>query len=322
MKRRSAAVGPARIETANTADEAMQMLFPRHAIWGSEPSDWIFRGHGDIAWPLLPSAYRPDALLYDANTQRMTRGPRRTIIAQIEAEWRTLRLFLAQVDQAGLPFASADDALFDHGVYFDKYQSLFNRIASGNIEEWPPSEVRANLGLAQHYGVHTRFLDWTGNLSVAGYFAAAKAAEFARKPPAKWAGFEVWALRVSFLDFAASKRMPVARIVRVPRAHNPNLHAQAGLFVNYWAYGKAQNPTAKFVPRAFDTVIAEVVAKLMKDYPAEASAYCPPFIRVQVPGRMAAEVLRMLAEQGAGPVSYFPGYAGAARALQEREYWP
>ena len=304
-------------------DEAMAILYPRHKVWEDNPNDWIFRGHGDGQWQLLPSAFRDNALLYDPTSKRIDEGRQNKIFSQIDSEWRTLQIFLAQTDQAGLPFARSDDSFFDYGVFLDKWEPLFNRIKRGEIHEWPPPELAANLGLAQHYGIHTRLLDFTTQLSVAAYFAAAKAASlhFSKSPPAGFKEFTIWGLRISALDFFASIRKAVAKVIRVPRANNPNLHAQSGVFVNYWPYGTATKPDDPFAPETLDKALCDAFRTAQSTHPTNVVTYSPLLVRVNIPERWAPEVLRMLAEQGASPAAYFPGYQGAAMAALERRYW-
>ena len=43
------------------------------------------------------------------------------------------------------------------------------------LEDWPPQSLWSLLGLAQHYGVPTRLLDWSHRSLPAAYFAAASA---------------------------------------------------------------------------------------------------------------------------------------------------
>src|SRR5260370_25699439 len=230
-----------------SVEQALDLLWGAHSQWKGK--DWVSRGEGSAAWSLVPSAYRATALLYDGHT--MTRGLKRHILAQIDAEWRTLRLFLAQVDRSGLAFATPDAALFDYEAYMDKYGSLMSCIRDGSVHEWPPSELLPNLGLAQHYGVHTRLLDWSTSLQAAGYFATAKGAELF-KTGGDTGAFTLWALRRDFLDHAANKQRAFARIVRVPRSSNQNLHAQDGVFINYRAYGDGAKPEDPFVAAPLD----------------------------------------------------------------------
>jgi hypothetical protein len=320
LRARRRGLSGAMVETVpvNSIDEAMGLLYPRHATWGSDPSDWIFRGQGDAEWHLMPSAYRFDALLCDVSGEQMVEGPRSTVGDQITAEWRTLKLFLAQVDRAGLPFARPDDAMFNLGLYIDQDRSLESRIKD-NTQEWPPRDLLQNLGLAQHYRLCTRLLDFTTKLDVAAYFAVAKAASLEMKlPRAKKVNlFTIWALRVSALSFLEHG---VVEIVRVPRAHNPNLHAQSGLFVNYQPCGERDKFNDKFSPEPLDVVLDRAFQSAVERN-ADAAAAGPILKRLDIPAIWAPAMLRLLAEQGVSPAAYFPGYDGAAASVRERRFW-
>src|SRR4051812_44056199 len=42
----------------NRAAQFLRALSPLASTWQSDPSDWVFRGHGDSRWRLLPSCCR------------------------------------------------------------------------------------------------------------------------------------------------------------------------------------------------------------------------------------------------------------------------
>lgn len=315
--------------TPTDLDQAMDMLYARHKIWGARPQDWVFRGQGDSAWALFPAAFRKEALLYNANTLSMERGPRKHIRAQIEAEWRTLVFFLAQADQAGLPFPVPDLAFFNPDELRKKYVEIFGGMPWGQLDSWPPSQLLPNIGLAQHCGVHTRLIDFSLHLSVASYFAALSGAKQFKRNPKSLGEFTIWALSVESLSYLADANRgspdplsgpsrPVVELVRVPRAGNPNLHAQAGLFVRYWPYGAAVDEKALFEPQPLDAVLESAFDKIAS---SDAKLHAPVMKRLNIPIRWAPAMLRMLAESGTSAATFFPGYLGAAEAVAEREFW-
>ncbi len=308
---------------AKSPEEFVDYLYARNGLWASRPADWIFRGQGDLRWPISPSVFRPDTVLYDTVTSRVKRGRAKTVLTQIDGERRLLRMFLLRADSAGLPLAKHDETLFDRDTYVDQWVPLWNRIKGGEFEQWPPTEIRPNLALAQHYGVPTRLLDFSTSATTAAHFAAKTAAihHAGDKPDVDWKAFCVWALRTEFLDLVAELRTNYASTVRVPRAHNANLHAQSGLFVLYFPHHAVPKAADPFDPRPFDEITQAVFDNLHATNSSEVEACAPAMRRIIAPARFAGAVLRLLAELGVSAASIFPGYAGSAESVLDQRFW-
>src|SRR5262245_34519942 len=87
-------------EDLHSAAQLVDALRPTNERWGGQSLRWIFRGHADAKWELLPSAHRKRAWRdyradYDpeASTQEV----------RDQTEWRILREFGDRLDRGGLP---------------------------------------------------------------------------------------------------------------------------------------------------------------------------------------------------------------------------
>ena len=135
-----------------SAEQFMKALHPL-AGWTPRFSSWIFRGHGNANWKLLPSAHRPNALTAYG-------GPCEAPQVQLR-EGLMLRRFFKAADRAGVNIPGNDG---------DSFASAIEMRAENY--NWPHSRAVPLLALAQHHGLPTRLLDWTRSGQIAAYFAA------------------------------------------------------------------------------------------------------------------------------------------------------
>lgn len=243
------------------------LLRHSHPFWDRSEA-FLFRGHADANWKLLPSVWRQDKQSRYASSVRFisprdehptisgadnlcaTYAPRAVgeALQQVAMEFRLVEEFHRWCDEVGLPLPSRDIVLdgvshpIPHEVTLDAHWYTTSR-----FHRWKPSELFA---LAQHHGVPTRLLDCTYNPKKALLFAVKEAVDHADRSTE----FCVWALPGFYmLNVALQHFEPrgVAQVqieeLRFPRHQNLFLKQQDGRFlvvsnVDYWRMERGGYP--------------------------------------------------------------------------------
>lgn len=257
--------------------------------------NFIFRGESSDKYRLIPTALRENnknkvmqlGNCHGTDCQMM----------RIAAEYAILRKF----------YYSCDDAnLYVPNCRIRKYPiddvSVFL-----NHETWLPEDLYEITGLAQHYGLPTRLLDWSKDIYVSLYFACLGAMkQIKMEAHINDNNIVLWALNAKEIesDKSIGKMIPL-KFIKPSYHGNPNLGAQKGLFT-LWEFVTDEQRKNEVEVTPLDTFL------MNKAKDDQTLLY-----KLTLPTKFVLSLYAMLRNLGYDASRIFPGYNGVSQLISE-----
>ncbi len=259
---------------------------------------WIFRGHWDSVWKLLPSAFRNEwykrfsaqphnylSMLVDLwrayQDNKKPNENKRRVESQIQTEYYLLRKFIDTANNLGINCNYIDSSYDDY-----KEQKI----------KWPDERILPAMALAQHHRFPTRLLDFTYNPLLAAFFAAFYPFEknFDKKLWKK--KLCVWAIDEKNISLNAWQKVPL------PINRSSNIFAQEGVLI--------LDPDAN----------NRFVKKKGKWQNLIATKKEGRFIKLTLPQKQCKNLLNLLLEDNITPAKLMPNLDSVTQTLEYIEW--
>ena len=301
-----------RVIDCDNLDEFISHIVPSNPIYRQSGSRFVFRGHSNADWFLIPSVFREGR-----EGLRYPKGVANKPYYRREEEFLDLMSFMEAFNGSG-GYVDSNDLLLST-LRRDHSLGRQEKHAQGEAL-WPSKEYIPMMALAQHYGLPTRLLDFTFNPYVAAYFAvvgcvfdkmdfdrlcvfAFDVGVMCEAMPKFYSEQDFYQIKPYQLD--SDFYMPVI----APYHFNSNMKMQSGLFMMYVdAHGKYD----EFTPLKFDEWVVRNNLCSSPTWGGDA------FLKITLPISFSLKLLEFLHINFIHGAKIFEGAEGAVKYAMER----
>ncbi|MEA4975599.1 MAG: FRG domain-containing protein [Paludibacter sp.] len=260
---------------------------------------FIFRGVSCADFNLLPTALRTENKQKVWELGELDVNAKYSEYNQIQAEEKILNKFLLKCDYHGLTIPKVERLR----VHF---RDRFSIDKLRNANKWLSDEYFELAGLAQHYGLPTRLLDWTKDFYVALYFAL-KRSDINLKNE----HVAVWAFDYSTYQIFNFERVnDPLRFIQPEYYLNPNLGAQKGLFT-LWQIDSLTMMDHQIIDI---TPLNQLVETRLQ---SDSNEIPTIFYKIMIHKKLINELSIFLRKSNYDAARLFPGYYGVVRSIEE-----
>ncbi len=259
---------------------------------------WIFRGHWNRNWKLLPSAFRPNwykkfksrrigfilmlvRKVKDIRENKQMDDSVYDIVPQVKTEYFLLRRFI--------------DTANDLGINCNYIDSSYDDYAETKIK-WPDDRILPAMALAQHHRFPTRLLDFTYNPLLAAFFAAFHPFEKNLDEKSWDTDLCIWAIDERNISLNSWKKVPL------PINRTSNIFAQEGVLI------LDPNANERYIEKqgTWQDLITTKKEGL--------------FIKITLPQKQCKHLLRRLLQDNITPAKLMPNLDSVTQTLEYVEW--